>query len=348
MSADESTPDATAAAPASPAPGPDVSAGEPSARRRLPSRRALLIALLAVPFVVTGCRVACDRLVTRADRVAARDPATGILIGAEERDLGPPDAREAVLFVHGILGGGNNFWELPDRVAATGRRVRVVRLPGHGTSPRDLERTSPEELIEAVRSEIATMKAEREKVFVVTHSMGGALATLATAELPPESRPDGIVLGGAYFGVTHRWFYGLRPETWNRLVGGAVRWLYKGQVFQKIARKDQRELILSYAWMPTAGVRTLIELGRRANRPETLDAITCPVLALHGVLDGAASPAATRAAFDRMPSNDRDWVDLPRSDHLIFWDYDRELACEATLAFLDRAARDSPRSPPAL
>ena len=115
--------------------------------------------MVAVVAFVVGCNTLAGRLAVRANNRAPRNPDTGILIGAEPRDLGPVDAPVAVLFVHGFVGAGNNFADLPDRVAAEGSRVRVMRLPGHGTSPHDLKRVTADELLMAVFGEIEALRA---------------------------------------------------------------------------------------------------------------------------------------------------------------------------------------------
>jgi esterase/lipase len=57
--------------------------------------------------------------------------------------------------------------------------------------------------------------------------------------------------------------------------------------------------------------------------------------------DNAASPARAKAAFARISSADKKALWVTRSNHMIFWDYDRE---EAKAAFVEFLAR---RHPPA-
>lgn len=270
--------------------------------------------------LLTSCALLTNRMVTRADRNAARNPHTGILLGAEERDLGPVDARGAVLLVHGFLGAGNNFADLPERLAALGWRVRVMRLPGHGTSPRDFQRVTPDELLSAVREELGALQATYGKVIVVGHSMGGTLSTLAVAE----DGADGLVLAAPFFGVTYRWYYILKPEIWTWITRPIMPWVYKGQCFTQVNRKEAKPEIVSYTWMPTRALSTLYELARRARSKEILNNITCPVLLIHAHGDVSASIKASRKSFDVMASTDKRAVWLKKSNHHIFWDYERE------------------------
>jgi len=291
----------------------------------------------AAPFIIVPAaallvyHVVTNQLVSHHDKRAPRDRETGILIGAEPYDAGPRDAPCAVLFIHGFVGAANNFNELPSRIAETGRFVRVMRLPGHGTSPRDFERVTADSLVQAVRDEVDDLRKNHDRVVLVGHSMGGAIAAI----LASEGECEGLVLAAPYFGVTRRWWYFLKPETWSRIVHPVVRWLYKPDALVQVNRREVVDEIVSYRWVPMQGVRTLMELGRRANDRDTLAKIACPVLLLYADGDDAASPDDTGRAFAAIGSTDKRAVRLERSNHIIFWDYERERVCREIGDFLD-------------
>jgi carboxylesterase len=275
---------------------------------------ALTLCFLGGYLALTGW------LVNREDKRTERNAETGIMIGAEPRDLGPEGATQAALFVHGFAGSGNNFREVPDRLAEDGWRVRVLLLPGHGTSPKDLEHIPADELIDTVVAEAAALRERHGKVILIGHSMGGALITIAASQTPV----DGIVLGGAYFGVTHRWYYGLRPEKWTAIGSRFMRWAYKGDLFLQVNDRSVKDEIICYTWLPTEAGVMLNELGRRVNDTGVLENVTCPVLMLHARGDVAASPVAAEHAFEELASPNKHLVWLPNSNHHIYWDYDYE------------------------
>jgi len=258
-----------------------------------------------------------------------RHPETGILIGAEPRELGPENSPCAALFIHGFGGAGADFAELPERLADSGWRVRVMLLPGHGAHPREMARQTPDSLVGAVRAEITALRKRHEKVILISHSMGGALSTIAASQMPV----DGLVLGAPYYGVTYKWYYVLPPEVWGQITAPFVRWVYKGRLFMQVNREEAKEHILCYAWLPSSAIRTLTKLGKRARAPETLKNVTCPVLLLHGRDDVASSPKAAEKALEAMASQDKRLVWLERSNHHIYWDYDQDQVFDETLAF---------------
>ncbi len=272
------------------------------------------------------------RRVRRDDARMPRDPATGIMVGAAPRSIGPEDARRAVLFVHGFGGCGNNFHTLPDLVAAAGWRVRVMLLPGHGRSPLDFERTPAEAMIQAVVQEIQALRNAHDIVVTVGHSMGGALATIAAGQTPL----DGLILGAPYFGITRQWYYVLPPERWIAALSPFIRWVYADPGRQPVKRREISREIVSYRWRSSRAGVTAMDIAARAAAPETLRAITCPVLLLHAIGDRIASPDAARCVFGSIPSRWKRAVWLENSDHVIFWDYDREKVAEEILSFLDR------------
>lgn len=291
-----------------------------------PRRRQLPRALVVMAGIGTllmaiwlGYAFVTDALVTRSDRMMPRDEDTGIGLGAEPVDLGPEDAETAALLIHGFIGGSDTFADLPERLANEGVRVRAMLLPGHGTSPRDFEKTNEQEMLRAVVKELERLKTHHENVVLVGHSMGAALAVIAGAE----RGVDGLVIGGGFFGVTYYWYYILPAEAWGHLTSPFVRWTPKTDAFIQVNREEVKDEIFTYRWVPAKGTLTLFDIGRRAKSEVVLENVTCPVLMLHGRDDRAASGRQAQKAFEKMVSKDKEFVWLERSNHHVFWDYDQ-------------------------
>jgi len=304
-----------------------------AARRRTPwywrAPRFLLRLIVVAFLLIVGCNTMSTALVDRVDRNVERDE-NGIMSGAADRTLGSPDSPNAVLFVHGYAGGTDNFNRLPQQLADAGWFVRVIRLPGHGTTPRDMEKIKADELIQAVRAESQKLNQTHQRVVLVGHSMGGAISTIVAAE----GNIDALILGGAYFGITDRWYYGFSAETWTRFSSRLLRWVYKGDLFLQVNDKSAKRYITSYTWLPTKSGIMLMDIGNRAKAPELLAKITCPVLMLHSHGDIAAAPEAAEASFAAMASANKKLIWLDRSNHHVFWDFDHETLEAETLRFL--------------
>ncbi|WP_375423146.1 alpha/beta hydrolase [uncultured Friedmanniella sp.] len=81
-----------------------------------------------------------------------------------------------VLLCHGFTGSPHSMRPWAQDLEAAGFRVHLPRLPGHGTSWQELNRTRWTDWYAAVDRAFTALAAECEQVFVAGLSMGGALA----------------------------------------------------------------------------------------------------------------------------------------------------------------------------
>lgn len=84
--------------------------------------------------------------------------------------------RTAVLLVHGFSGSPASMRPWGEALAEHGYTVVCPLLPGHGTSWRDLAKTSWQDWYGAVRDTFDALIVEFDRVFVAALSMGGALS----------------------------------------------------------------------------------------------------------------------------------------------------------------------------
>lgn len=102
------------------------------------------------------------------------------------RHLRLPGAGDTVLLVHGIC-GNLGIWAMTLPVlAATGRAIAAIDLPGHGLSTKDLRSGSLEDLSTIVLDYLDATAVER--VHLVGHSMGGAVCLDMTRRAPARIR----------------------------------------------------------------------------------------------------------------------------------------------------------------
>lgn len=294
---------------------------------------AILLVVFGASFIFS-CTT--DRGIRRSIARTDRDPVTEVIRGLEAVTLQPEAAptsatrNTACLLVHGFIGSRRDFNELGQHLAQKGFTVRMMRLPGHGTSPADFAYLPDGELLKAVQQEYRDLKSKYERVNVIGFSMGGALSTLLASEEPVNR----LVLLAPYYGVTYYWYYLLPAETWNAVASPFVSYVPKTERFVRVNDRSVVSQIFTYDYMPTRGARQLMVLGREARKDEVLKKITCPVLIMHSTGDVAANPAASREAFGKLGSTQKKYVTLTRSNHHILWDYERDEVTREVEAFL--------------
>lgn len=279
-----------------------------------------------------------SRKVKNYEKQIEKDPNTNIIKGAEPLELGNPSSPTSLLMIHGFAGCPNNFEQLPYYLANDNIFVKAILLPGHGTSPLDFEKISADLLLDAVIDEIIKLKKQHKTVIVLGHSLGGALATLAYVKSPY----DALILASPYYGITFNPKLILPPEHWIKFLSHFVRWVYGAPTEQPILRKEVATQIISYHWIPSKAGLVAMEIADRAKKTSILNQITCPVLILHSKKDSVACPKAVEIVYQSIPSTQKELIWLENSDHVIFWDYDKEKVTQAISDFIKKVKNTTP------
>lgn len=132
--------------------------------------------------------------------------------------------KAGVLLIHGLSDSPYSLRSLGERLHAAGADVVGLRVPGHGTAPSELTRTTWQDMTAAV---VLAMRHLREQVpdrplYIIGYSNGGALAmyyalsTLEDSGLPPIER---LVLISPEIGVTRMAALAIWQERIGRLLG---------------------------------------------------------------------------------------------------------------------------------
>lgn len=284
----------------------------------------VLVVGTAVPHMAEGS-------VREYERRAERDPDGIHLKGMSPRDLGPETSDRAILFVHGFSGSPNNYNDLPDFLARDGWRVRCMVVAGHGTNPHDFEVATGDEMLNSVLAELRALKAKYRRVALVGHSLGGALVTLAAAQEPV----DALILCAPFYGLQFDERSPIALASLANVIAPIVRWLPRPEDGEPVAFAPNRKFINSYKWIPSRAGVTAMALGKRVYDEDAFSKVTCPVLLMHSRGDHVNAFAASQKAFERFTNIDKRAAWFEKSDHILFWDYDRLPTLYETRAFLD-------------
>ena len=288
---------------------------------------ALLLMLLVVGVNCAGCVA-----LRRSEATTPRDPQTGIIRGAEPVRIAR-GRKGACLLLHGWITTPADFGELPQALDEAGWDVHAPLHAGHGTTPRDLRGITAQKLLDAAREHYDALRASHDRVVLVGFSMGGTIATLLAAERPP----DKLVLIAPFCGVRYKWYYVLPPRWWSAILSPVVRYVPRPPGTIYCNRREGRKAIITYDAFPTDATRALFALRRTLLDETDYAPFTIPAAILvYGRDDGTCSTAAMDALFGRLPAKLKRHFALPRSNHHLLHDHDREQAIRAIVEFVGK------------
>lgn len=227
-----------------------------------------------------------------------------------------------VLVCHGFTGTPASMRPLADRLAAEGFTVRLPRLPGHGTTWRDLNRTRWTDWYAEVDATCADLAARCDHIVAVGLSMGGTLVTLLAQEHP--DTVEGLALINPAF-----------PFRDPRLAALPVL----QHVVPSIAAisgdiKKPGATELAYDRTPLKALHSQIGMWHRVTRD--LPQVTAPVLLMHSPEDHVVKPEASDLLLARISSSDVTEILLEDSYHVATLDNDASLIEDETVKFVQR------------
>jgi carboxylesterase len=262
-----------------------------------------------------------------APRSVALDSAP---IGAAVRPEAEPYAggtgEAAVLLCHGFSGSPKSMIGWARHLEAAGFRVALPRLPGHGTSWQELNRTEWTDWYACVEDAFEALVAQSRQVFVAGLSMGGALA-LRLAQQHPTS-VSGLILVNPMINITDPRIRTL--PLLHRLVPSL------GGIANDIAMPGQDEC--GYDRNPLRALYSLTNLS--ADVRAHLAEIDQPLLVYHSVTDHVVDPSSVRLLRAGVASTDQTYIDLTRSYHVATLDYDAAQIFDGSVEFCRRLTKD--------
>lgn len=238
---------------------------------------------------------------------------TPLMPGAEGFAVDGGDV--GVLVQHGFTGTPQSMRVLGEYLGQCGFSVRVPRLPGHGTSPEDMEQSGWRDWVAGAQAGLDALAGCRRR-FIVGLSMGGTLALYLA------SRNDdvaGIVPINAAVSSDHlRALAGDDMPRFLDAIGSDIRAAgVQETAYERTPRRSIGELL------------QLLEATRAA-----VQSITCPALILSSREDHVVPPADSAYLLEHLGSSDKRLVSLENSYHVATLDNDAELIQQACATFI--------------
>ncbi len=237
-----------------------------------------------------------------------------------------------MLFVHGFSGSPQSMRGWAEHHAAAGLTVRVPRLPGHGTSWQELNRTRWQDWYATVDAEFMALRAAGHTVVVAGLSAGGGLA-VRLAELHPTD-VAGLVLVNPSVAD---------DEDIRKRFLGVIRWVIPSLpgITDDIAKPGVSEMGYTRAPLHAAWSLTRMWATVRAD----LGSVVAPMLVLRSTADHVVPASSTTTLLQGISSTDVTVVELTRSFHVATIDYDADLIAERSLTFAHALGAPSTPTP---
>jgi carboxylesterase len=234
-----------------------------------------------------------------------------------------------VLLVHGLNGNTGDMAELEELFLKHGMITKNMLLPGHGSKVKDMLSTGWEEWAQAVHVELSQLKELCDVVFLVGHSLGGALV------LHVASHEDvaGVVPICAPLHL-QPW---LKPAvSFGKYILPLVPTLREDVRDPEARRRYNRDV---YRWTPLHPVESMVRFLPQL-RTE-IQRITAPSLIITSLHDHVVPARDGREIYKLIGSREKHLVTLHRSYHVVMKDHDREEVFDKTLAFVMHHAKEA-------
>lgn len=223
------------------------------------------------------------------------------------------------LLLHGYTGSPSEMRPLGEFLAQHGYAVSCPLLPGHGTSPQDLNQCIWRDWYNAVNNEWNRLKQKHRKVFIIGLSMGGALAMY----LAVNYKVDGVVTLAS----------GVKLADWRLPMLPFVR-----RITSKIKKtrnsyaRGPNRVRFAYEYNPTQSTQELVNFYRHLK--EELQNVSAPMLIIHSRDDIIVRYENTSIILSLIRSTDTKVITLEKAGHIITLSDDKEKIHREALEFI--------------
>lgn len=243
----------------------------------------------------------------------------GLMEGAEPFFF--PGNAIGVLLVHGFTSHPAEMRMFGERFADRGMTVLGVRLPGHGTTPEDLARTTWMDWDEAVYRGYQALAGRCGSVWAMGSSTGGTLALHLSLNVPLAGV---ITLASPIY----------RLADWRSWFAPWAKSMIAFSPKHGHSVKDSSVTTARYGYPvnPVAAVAELLRLMRHVKGE--LAGVTASILAWHAEQDPVVPFMNSERMIREVGSSEKQLRRLTRSAHMLTLDFEQDDIFEGSYQFM--------------
>ena len=242
---------------------------------------------------------------------------------------GDPAGSPSCLVLHGLGGGPYELGPLIDALLADGLHVEAPILPGHEPKGPVMPASNWRDWAMASEAAFDALAAGGGPVVVIGFSTGATLALrLATRRAVAR-----MVLLAPFLAIRYSGLIPIRPASYLRQIAKLIPDLPR----RPPAVRDplMRRWASGHDGFRTFNLQATISALELIDEVKSLvSGITTPTLIIQGQLDTVVEPINARWLHRQLGATTKALVSLPRSDHLVALDRDRQSAITATREFV--------------
>lgn len=227
-----------------------------------------------------------------------------------------PKGDVAVLCLHGFTATTVEVRKMAEFLSQQGYTVKAPLLPGHGTSPVEMNKTGWRDWYGVAENSLKELQKNYSRIFVLGESMGGLLTLHLAAKYP---HLCGVLLFAPAVRISRLWL-------------AKILWPFVPVMQKKPA--DNQLPQQSYDAFPLKAAASLFDL-QRIVRSELPD-ISTPIMIFQGRHDDTIDAMGAVYAHKQIGSVDKELVILNESCHLILLDKQMPQVQEMTNEFIVR------------
>lgn len=218
------------------------------------------------------------------------------------------------LLIHGFTATTVEVGFLAAYVRDQGYSFSAPLLPGHGTSPGELNKVRYQDWIDTVENSYTQLKNCCKKVIVGGESMGAVLSLNLAAKYEDISA---LLL----FSTALR----VKNLNYARLLRFFKPWIGK-------SNNDDEMPWQGYTVYPLKGAYEFYKLQRETEH--LLNSISMPAIIFQGKYDRTIDPDSSEIVFQSITSSIKNLIEMPDSGHVMLLDKEFESIANRTMDFL--------------